>query len=89
MAVPLRAILPPKAPKLFSMPRTERNKPVEILIEMRNNLDRYLEEVNLVNDLLLIEYLAGKLDKAGHTVEVAEKNVGSKIEKFLRIDGKA
>lgn len=39
------------------------------------------------NDLLIVEYLAGRLDTTGHHVEVREKNVGYHIMKFLIIDG--
>lgn len=39
------------------------------------------------NDLMLVEYLAGRLDTSGHVVRVSEKAVGRQILKFLIIDG--
>lgn len=72
---------------VFEIPSQRQLTTLALFLQSRQKLREAERAQKEASDLLIVEYLAGRLDTTGHHVEVREKAVGYEIIKFLIIDG--
>jgi hypothetical protein len=73
---------------LLVMPTKKKKSTIELIINMRKNAASAVLTFERATAMVIERYLEGRLDTAGHHVEVCEVAVGGQLKKILLIDGK-